>query len=109
MPIDPNVVVAAIGTGILPWIGRALWLAFSTGREVGNQLTPAEIRLLKQELESMHNEMRQLRESCRNDVQDIHEVISTNNDMQNDRYHDLAKDLKLWQLKIASKLGINGT
>jgi len=108
MPLDPNVVVAAVGTGILPWIGRAIWMMFRS-KQGGHQLTREEAREILAAVEQLRKELNRFKDRNRDDIQDIYVAMSKHNELTNQRYEDFYDEFNSHRLKVAASLGINGS
>jgi hypothetical protein len=83
-----NATLAAFIIAAVGWMGTVLWLTYRTG----------------QREEHLNLKLR----NHTTDIQELHRVISTNNDLQNERYADFYNEFTRLRLKLAAKLGING-
>lgn len=75
------------------WIFMIIWSAFRGGSHVGKEVAEHKMRI------------RQLKQ----DIQSLHEVISTNNNMHDRNYKEFYREFTTLRVKIAKELGINGS
>lgn len=88
--MNPNT-LALIGIvlTVVGWIGLIIWRVYRGGTMVGAH-------------ESQVTALRQ-------DIQELHEIISLNNELHNENYKDFYREFTTLRLKIAKELGINGS
>ena len=70
-------------------IFTVVWSIFGKGRDVGR---------FEEKVSNL-----------KDDVQHLNEALSVNNDMHNDSLRELQNEVKNFRLKVAAKLGINGS
>ena len=77
---------------VVGWVVMILWNVFRGGKEVGSTTAAYD--------EKFRN--------LTQDIQNLHEAMSANNEMHNENYRDFYREFTSLRLKIAKELGING-